>query len=518
MLILSLTLFYVVYITLVNLKRHPVETATMSDVAPTANELACLICPIVAANVPGLRLHRMSVHKVIMSTARLRQVLKLPAVVPSTSVSTAAQAHGSSGVGGQVSPSRRPAAARESTVAGAGAGAAASGLDTGFVAEVIQGDGTAIDEAALGESPSDSSIAASVAASRVPAPPQRSRKRKSPGGSAPSTAPEFLYTTPSSHARGVYEDLGDEVRSSPLVQLRKAARTGRFNTPKLRELQRFVLKTGRGGLSLREQKRLYELLVTWDGADGGAAGTLQGEFPRFNAFAQALADDLDAAVVAAGWRKVEIEEDGITYRAYYRPVLDVVLALLDGQRVIKLWSGEGSPAPRSDLRDAPFDGDAFRLCEEDVCGLPGKNCVLGLHVFSDGSHISWSGGMFSGSASVEQHCVTGWGVRGSPLSGVTQVSENRHELGEETLTAWSLLHPSFSLLYFSCLLSHHTQPINCTLFEYGFSIPCRRRWNGSPLPTSRSCGLAKSPLPTCGEGTDALGCSKECCTWRFAQP
>jgi len=160
------------------------------------------------------------------------------------------------------------------------------------------------------------------------------------------------------------------------------------------ELQRFVLKTGRGGLSLREQKRLYELLVPWDGADGGAAGTLQGEFPRFNAFAQALADDLDAAVVAARWRKVEIEEDGITYRAYYRPGLDVVLALLDGQRVIKLWSGEGSPAPLSDLRDAPFDGDAFRICEEDVCGLPGINCVLGLHVFSDGSHISWSGGMF----------------------------------------------------------------------------------------------------------------------------
>jgi len=186
-----------------------------------------------------------------------------------------------------------------------------------------------------------------------------------------------------------------------LVQLRKAARTELLNAPKLRELQRFVLNTGRGRLSLRKQKRLYELLVTWGGADGGAAGTLQGEFSRFNAFAQALADDFDAAVVAAGWRKVEIEEDGIPYRAFYRPVLDVVLALLDGQRVIKLWSGMGSPTPRSDLRDAPFGGDAFLLCEEDVCSLPEKNCVLGLHVSSDGSHISWSGGMFSGSASVE---------------------------------------------------------------------------------------------------------------------
>ena len=82
MLILSLNLFYIVYITLVNLKRHPVETVTMSDVAPTANELACFVCPIVAANVPGLRFHRMSVRKVIMSTARLRKVLKLPSVIP----------------------------------------------------------------------------------------------------------------------------------------------------------------------------------------------------------------------------------------------------------------------------------------------------------------------------------------------------------------------------------------------------------------------------------------------------
>jgi len=202
---------------------------------------------------------------------------------------------------------QRPLAKK--TVSGVGAGTAASGIEYGFVAEVIQGDSTAIEAAALGESPSDSSIEASVAASRVPAPPQRSRKRKFPCGSASSTAPEFLYTTQSSHARGVYEDMGDEVRSSPLVQLREAARTGRFNTPKLRELQRFVLKTGRGGLSLREQKRLYELLVLWDGADGGAAGTLQAEFRRFSAFALALADDLDAAVVAAGWRKVEIEED-----------------------------------------------------------------------------------------------------------------------------------------------------------------------------------------------------------------
>jgi len=199
-------------------------------------------------------------------------------------------------------------------------------------------------------------------------------------------------------------------------------------------------------------------------------------------------------------------------------VLDVVLGLLDRQRVIKLWSGEGSPAPRSDLRDAPFDGDAFRLCEEDVCGLPGKNCVLCLHVFSDCSHISWSGGMLSGSASAEQHCVTGRGVRGSPLSGVTQVSEYRHELGEETLAAWSLLHPSFSFALFlmspvSPHTAHKLYPVRIRLFG---AVSATVEWiTVSHIPIVRK---RKSPLPTCGEGTDALGCSNECCNWIFAQP
>jgi len=112
------------------------------------------------------------------------------------------------------------------------------------------------------------------------------------------------------------------------------------------------------------------------------------------AFQQAIADDLDAVVVAAGWRKVNLVKNGVTYRAYYRPVLDVVLALLDGQRVIQLWSGDGGPAPPSDHRESPMDGDAFRLCEADIRGRPGKNCVLGLHVYTDSSHISWSGGAF----------------------------------------------------------------------------------------------------------------------------
>lgn len=42
-----------------------------------------------------------------------------------------------------------------------------------------------------------------------------------------------------------------------------------------------------------------------------------------------------------------------------------------------------------------MDGDAFRMAEADVVGYNGpRSCVLGIHVYSDGSLLSWSGGAF----------------------------------------------------------------------------------------------------------------------------
>jgi len=43
-----------------------------------------------------------------------------------------------------------------------------------------------------------------------------------------------------------------------------------------------------------------------------------------------------------------------------------------------------------------MDGDAFRLCEELVMmNQQVLACVLGLHVFSESSQLSWSGGTFT---------------------------------------------------------------------------------------------------------------------------
>jgi len=191
----------------------------------------------------------------------------------------------------------------------------------------------------------DAAIAAAVAASRVPVNAAaavvkptsigRSRKRKAAASPAHLRPTEYKYTSVSAHARGFYEDLRDNKRSEPLVRLRKAARIGAFNSTKLRELQRFVLGATRGGLPVAAQEQLYNLINTIEAdAVTGASAPVKKTFTTFNSFKQAIVDDLDAAVLAEGWRKVTITEDGETLNAYFRPVLDVVMALLDGQAVV----------------------------------------------------------------------------------------------------------------------------------------------------------------------------------------
>jgi len=141
-------------------------------------------------------------------------------------------------------------------------------------------------------------------------------------------------------------------------------------------------------------------LDVWDGTKAGMAEdachhkTLRYHFPSVKAFRNALRDDLDDAALNAGWNKVQLVEGGVAYEAYFRDVLQVIRGLLKRKGDnIQLWSGVSGPAPPSDKRETPMDGDAFKLCEELVM----KNreelaCVLGLHVFSDSSQLSWSGG------------------------------------------------------------------------------------------------------------------------------
>eukprot|EP00168_Porphyra_purpurea_P000356 TRINITY_DN1039_c0_g1_i7.p5 TRINITY_DN1039_c0_g1~~TRINITY_DN1039_c0_g1_i7.p5 ORF type:complete len:140 (+),score=21.79 TRINITY_DN1039_c0_g1_i7:1626-2045(+) len=135
--------------------------------------------------------------------------------------------------------------------------------------------------------------------------------------------------------------------------------------------------------------------------DAGNHKALRFQVPSVKAFKTALRDDLDDAALTAGWRKVNLEEGGVGYDAYFRDVLQAVHALIKKKGgAIQLWSGVAGPAPPSEPRETPMDGDAFKVCEELVM----KNrevlaCVLGLHVFADSSQLSWSGAVPCASAS-----------------------------------------------------------------------------------------------------------------------
>lgn len=164
-----------------------------------------------------------------------------------------------------------------------------------------------------------------------------------------------------------------------------------------------MLDTGGAGLTLKEQDRLFDFLDVWDRTkpgmpvDGGHFLTLRRTFGSANAFRNALADDLDAAVNEAGWKKVVLTESDEQYEAYFRSVMDVVRGLVRETDPAEFmwWSGGSSPAPLDNRRETPMDGEVFKRFEAAVEEEHGQDaCVLGLHVYSDSSQLSWSGGMF----------------------------------------------------------------------------------------------------------------------------
>eukprot|EP00170_Pyropia_yezoensis_P002000 contig_8529_g2004 len=119
-----------------------------------------------------------------------------------------------------------------------------------------------------------------------------------------------------------------------------------FDSYRLRALQRFALTCGEGaGLTGAEQERLYDLLDIWDGTkpgmpvDAGHNLNLRDVFKSPNAFKNALRDDVDAALLAAGWRKVTLEQNGDTFHAFFRSVLDVIMALIRDSGDVQYWSG-----------------------------------------------------------------------------------------------------------------------------------------------------------------------------------
>jgi len=222
-----------------------------------------------------------------------------------------------------------------------------------------------------------------------------------------ASSPEYAYSTIATHVRVLYEELKDVQRSTPLADVRrKTPLTGKFNSFRLRALQRYMLEAGGAGLSLNEQAKLFEFLDVWDRTkegmpeDAGHYQLLREAFPDVGGFRHALEDDIDKAVNEAGWKKVTLVELDQPYEAYFRSALGVTRALLKaaGDNV-RWWSGESEPAPLNDRRETPFDGEAFKLCEKEVMDKHGDDsAIIAVHVFSDASQLSWSGGTFSRSS------------------------------------------------------------------------------------------------------------------------
>lgn len=197
---------------------------------------------------------------------------------------------------------------------------------------------------------------------------------------------EFDYSCTSTKIRAIYESLDDMARSEPIVTLRKYSRTRRFNDPRLRAVLRFILQVGGGALSARELIMFFEMFDEWCGSKPGAVvgegsmSSLRDVLDSPNAFLNAVNDEVFSGVLGEGWRRVSLTEGGVSYEAYFTPVLDLILGLSE-ENAVQLWSGETGPVAPTDRRQSPMDGDAFRLCEREVVNAhEPSSCVHSIHV------------------------------------------------------------------------------------------------------------------------------------------
>jgi len=145
----------------------------------------------------------------------------------------------------------------------------------------------------------------------------RKRSHVKHGGSATCTDPEYMYTTVSTAMRAINDDEADWDRSSSLSTRRKGWRPSQFDSFRLRAVERFALECGGGGLSLEGIEKLWDLLDTWDGTkpgmprDDGHEDSLRDSFKSVNAFKDDIHDDVDDAVLGAGWLKCPLVVDGL---------------------------------------------------------------------------------------------------------------------------------------------------------------------------------------------------------------
>jgi len=356
----------------------------MSDVPPSEEELICSICFFRAKTFAGLRRHQNARH-------RHASGLGFSVGLKRTRSSNDEESDDDAAVddGDDVGLRHRPG--------GGDPGAATDGESTPPPAA----------ESSDGSSSFRTGVAAVEADLRALY--EMNRTEESGDDAADSGRQQFKYAAVSTHIRALYEEMQVVQRAAPLAVLRrKRPHTGRCNSYRLRALQQFVLEVGGAGLTLAEQDRLFDFLDVSDRTkpgmpkDAGHFKTLRDSFDSASAFQSALADDLDVAVNEAGWKKVVLTESGVDFETYFRSVIEVVHNVITRTDAGKFrwWSGGSAPAPIDERRETPMDGEVFKMFESTMTEEHGKDaCVLGLHVYSDSSQLSWSGGTFSFSCS-----------------------------------------------------------------------------------------------------------------------
>lgn len=160
-----------------------------------------------------------------------------------------------------------------------------------------------------------------------------------------------------------------------------------MNTRRLRSFESFVLKASGSNLSATDVTGLWELFFEWQSDSSSPARTpkrLRDYFATPHALRQARADDIDEVVDRHGWYTCNLAELGGTSEVFFRSALPVIHDVLKCSRKVCYWAKGSEVEGPSDCRETPLDGDAFRLCEEQVLRDQGpKAFVFGLHAYSD---------------------------------------------------------------------------------------------------------------------------------------
>jgi len=117
---------------------------------------------------------------------------------------------------------------------------------------------------------------------------------------------------------------------------------------------------------------------------------ISGVFKTANTLRNALRDDLDDAVLMAGWKKCTMTQGGVKYVAFFRSAMDVALRVLRDAGRVQL---RRDAAEVGDRREHPIDREAFQAHQDAIDSISGgSGFVLGIYVYSDATLLSWSGG------------------------------------------------------------------------------------------------------------------------------